>query len=161
MLKNISLYLWDNGDDGYHLTATTNFGESNYKKFFASISGAQTHRQWTGYNRDQPDEFQEIYQEFKTRMRRELKHWNGDWWASKFAMNTGKEGRAALPGGIVVFENGGEFAFCCQLQDQKFEGIFDPTMVSDKQRSSSKNGECLGVWQWRQAAEKPKGIWLW
>lgn len=161
MLKNVSFWLWDNRDtdEGLHIVGSYNYGEPDYKRFYSSMRGAQTFRQWTGFNKYQPESSKMIFAEFKQRQKANLREFDGDWWASKFAMDAQPKGTVIIPGGIVLMSAGGEYAFECRIQDREFRGLFDPTGLTAKQRNPRK-GVCLGHWSFREEDQAREGA-LW
>ena len=145
-LDNFSLYLWKN-PEGYHITVTTNYNTSNEKRSFFSF-GKQTYKTWRAYNLHQPVPLEEFFKQFKQQFQSKLKGVNGNYWISKLAVNTGNKGRRTAPGAMILAEENNTHHFCLQLAEHYFEGEFDDSLLSAKQRKGAK-GVCIGAYIWK------------
>lgn len=146
-LDNFSLYLWQN-PEGYHVTVTTNFNTAKEQRSFFSF-GKQTYKSWRAYNQHQPQPLLDFFLEFKNQWQPKLKNVNGNYWISKLAVNTGNKGRRVAPGSMILAEdNNGDFLFYLQLKEHQFEGVFDASCLTNKQRQGAK-GVCLGAYTWK------------
>jgi hypothetical protein len=146
VLDNFSLYLWDN-PEGLHVTVTTNFNTQNEKRSFFSF-GKQTYKSWRAFNLHQPEPLKEFFVGFKQEWQPKLKGVQGNYWISKLGVNTGNKGRKTAPGAMILAEENGTFMFYMQLEQHYFEGVFDDSSLTAKQRKGAK-GECLGAFIWK------------
>lgn len=146
-LDNFSLYLWQN-PEGLHCTVTTNYNTPNEKRSFFSFGG-QTYKSWRAYNLNQPEPLKGYFAQFKEQYQAQLKTHGGRYWISKLAVNTGNRGRRTAPGAMILQETAGVYNFVIDLAGHTFEGEFDDSGLSAKQRKSRK-GECLGEFKWQQ-----------
>ena len=145
-LENFSLYLWNN-PEGLHVTLTTNYNTAREKRSFFSF-GNQTYKSWRAYNLYQPTPLQPFFAEFKNEWQSNLKQAEKSYWISKLGENTGNSGRRTLAGAMILFKQSGTFCFVMQLRDQYFEGEFDDSMLSERQRRGAK-GQCVGAHIWK------------
>lgn len=145
-LDNFSLYLWKN-PEGYHVTVTTNYNKPNEQRSFFSFGG-QTYKSWRAYNQHQPIPLEDFFRKFKQEFQPKLKGVNGNYWISKLAVNTGNKGRRTAPGAMILAEQNGTMLFYLQLAEHYFEGIFDDSSLSAKQKKGAK-GVCLGLYIWK------------
>lgn len=145
-LDNFSLYLWKN-PEGYHITVTTNYNTANEKRSFFSF-GKQTYKTWRAYNLHQPEPLQDFFKKFKQEFQPKVKIIPGNYWISKLAVNTGTKGRRTAPGAILLAEENNTHHFFLQLAEHYFEGEFDESLLSAKQKKGAK-GECIGAYIWK------------
>jgi len=145
-LDNFSLFLWKN-PEGYHITVTTNYNTPNEKRSFFSLGG-QTYKSWRAFNLKQPEPLKPFFEEFKNEYKTNLKTCPGDYWISKLATNTGTAGRRTGNGAIILFECGDSYGFTLHLKEHKFNGEFDESILSERQKKGAK-GRCLGAYIWK------------
>lgn len=145
-LENFSLYLWNN-PEGLHVTVTTNYNTAKEKRSFFSF-GSQTYKSWRAYNLHQPVPLQDFFAEFKNEYKPKLKNNTGNYWISKLALNTGNKGRTTLAGAMILAQDEGQFSYVMQLRDKYFEGVFDDSILSNRQRQGAK-GQCVGAFVWK------------
>jgi hypothetical protein len=145
-LNNFSLYLWKN-PEGLHVTVTTNYNLPTEKRSFFSF-GKQTYKSWRAYNLHQPQPLLDFFADFKNEFQPKLKTVQGNYWISKLGVNTGTKGRRTAPGAMILAEDNGTYMFYMQLKEHYFEGVFDDSSLTSKQRKGAK-GECLGAYTWK------------
>lgn len=146
-LENFSLYLWNN-PEGYHVTVTTNYNTPKQKRSFFSF-GKQTYKSWRAYNDSQPGQLKEFFANFKNEFQPKLKGNVGNYWISKLAVNTGNKGRRVAKGIMILVEEHGKYHFIVQLGDHHFDGEFESSLLTDKQRKGAK-GVCEGAFIWKE-----------
>lgn len=147
-LNNFSLYLWDNGSEGLHVTVTTNYNLPNEKRSFLSF-GKQTYKSWYAYNQYQPAPLKEFFAEFKTQHQKKIKTYAAQYWISKLVTNTKKAGRKTARGAMILLEDNQEYGFILQLAELEFRGVFDAAGLTAKQLKGAK-GVCLGSFIWKE-----------
>lgn len=163
-LENLTLWLWDNEDDGLHITMTTNYNLPTEKRWFFSYAGAQAKNSWRAYDRNQPENFKNWFAAQKDKYR-DAKQQGIDTgytvYISKQARNTGLKGRAVAQGFCMTFMpenlNKDNPQFILQMGDFKFVNEFDPTALSESQRQKG----CLGVYRWQAQEENIQGVNPW
>lgn len=146
-LNSIRLWLWNN-PEGLHTTLITNYGTATEKRSFFSLSGNNTLNRWKAYADKQPaglkDYFKGIRDELDPALRR-ARETGINTRISKLTRNTGDSGRRVLRGMIMLFEMPeGEYDFVMYLGDRRFQGTFDPSLLSSKQKN------CVGAYYWNQ-----------
>ena len=145
-LDNFSLYLWHN-PEGYHVTVTTNYNTPKEKRSFFSFGG-QTFKSWRAYNLNQPEPLKEFFYLFKEQYKQQLKKMHNKFWISKLAVNTGTNGRRTAPGVMILQQENERFSFVVQFADHTFEGDFDESLLSERQKKGAK-GRCIGAYIWK------------
>lgn len=153
-LENLTLWLWDNKDEGLHITMTTNYNLPTEKRWFFSYSGAQTKNTLTAYNRSQPENLKDWFYSEKSSLQKLLKHCQEsgfDCYVSKQSRNTGTKGRQVAQGycALMMPKTDNQIMFRLKMKDLIFTGEFDPNSISKAQKSKG----CLGVFKW--AAVEP------
>jgi len=162
-LENLTLWLWDNADEGLHITMTTNYNLPTEKRWFFSYAGAQTLNSWRAYDRNQPEAFRDWFRMHKTEnksMIRGAQDAGYDVYISKQAKNTGTKGRVVAQGYCATFMPKHQVdtpQFFLQMANCNFKGEFDPSAISNKQRERG----CLGVYTWSATEEHSKGVSPW
>lgn len=144
-LENFSLYLWKN-PEGYHVTVTTNYNQPTEKRSFFSF-GKQTYKSWRAYNLHQPEPLKNYFEGFKEQYKGQLRT-QSQYWISKLAVNTGTSGRRTAPGAMILTETQGQYSFVVDFAGNTFDGDFDDSMLSARQRKGAK-GVCLGQFVWK------------
>lgn len=150
-LDNFSLYLWDNGPEGLHVTVTTNYNLPTQKRSFFSF-GKQTYKSWQAYNLYQPVPLKDFFINFKSQHQSKVKTYAQQYWISKQVVNTKKNGRRTAQGAMILLEDNQEYGFVLQLADHEFRGMFDASNLSKKQLSGAK-GVCVGSFIWREDSQ--------
>lgn len=163
-LENLTLWLWDNNDEGLHITMTTNYNLPTEKRWFFSYGGNQTKNTWTAYNRSQPENLKDWFHTQKAKLQsmvQESKNSGIDCYISKQTRNTGTKGRQVAQGFCVLFVHPNLLEvnpmFYLKMRDLTFRGEFDPTGISKAQ----KNKGCLGVFKWAAVEEKVDSVDPW
>lgn len=145
-LENFSLYLWKN-PEGFHVTVTTNFKLPSEKRSFFSFGG-QTYKSWRAYNLHQPEPIKKYFEGFKEQYKKQLTP-SHQYWISKLAVNTGTKGRKTAPGAMILMEDKGQYSFIVDFAGHTFDGDFDESILTDKQRKGQTKGVCLGQYVWK------------
>jgi hypothetical protein len=161
-LENLTIWLWDNAEEGLHLTMTTNYNLPTEKRWFFSYNGAQTKNTWTAYNRSQPENTKEWFEDekrkFKTQFE-QLQQAGFDVYISKQTRNTGTKGRVVAQGfcALMKSQNTDIFGFMLKMKDLTFKGEFDYDSISRKQKAKG----CLGVYKWTAVTEVSESAEPW
>lgn len=162
-LENLTIWLWDNAQEGLHITMTTNYNLPTEKRWFFSYGGAQTKNSWLAYDRSQPPNLKEWFREQKQRnfeIISAAKQTGYTVYISKQTRNTGTKGRVVAQGFCATFMPSTAMEqpqFILKMQDLTFKGEFDSGALSNAQR----NKGCLGVYKWSAVEEEVSGVAPW
>jgi hypothetical protein len=162
-LENLTVWLWDNAEEGLHITMTTNYNLPTEKRWFFSYSGAQTKNTWRAYDRSQPENLREWFRDQKSKFLEIVSAAQSsghDVYISKQTRNTGTKGRAVAQGFCATFvptNHTGYAQFILKMRDATFKGEFDPGLLSESQRRKG----CLGVYKWSAVEEVVDSVDPW
>lgn len=141
-LDNFSLYLWNNGPEGYHITVTLNYNTTRQRRCFISF-GKQTYRSWRAYNENQPPQYKDFFANFKQRWRQAINA-NGlkEYWISKMGMNTGNKGRVVAETACILFNDDDRWGCIIDFAGEEHKVFFDEI------QRLGKKGTCIGEYRW-------------